>query len=328
MLCRVAPLSERSESPAPVPPPQRRANRAVPSPESPFPSNEDKLILPSNQHLWVVAVVAAGCDPGKAATELPTQAAVTAEASTQPTPLYQELYAIAGLPGFPEVASRVRLLAWLRELELSPAQLAALERLRQLAAERRQRLAEAQRARITALAKAEQATLEQVWKLLSSGTPLDDPAFSAAADELRSARTATGNTDPNAEFVRMRLEGVRAILDAEQDFLHSLSPAQEKRMVDAMFALRDRLDPIAEPQAFDSLIGSIYEPGQYAVLARGTHGAANPFDIGGLWSEDPELSGEALPSARREVILFLVLEEPGLEQAIAAARRLAAEERP
>ena len=94
-------------------------------------------------------------------------------------------------------------------------------------------------------------------------------------------------------------------------------------MADALFILRSQLDPVANPEDYRSLVGTTYEPGQYAVLTRGTgEGAREPLNIGALWTDDGELTGYALHEARREVLLYLLLMEPGLEEAIPRAKAL------
>ena len=112
-------------------------------------------------------------------------------------------------------------------------------------------------------------------------------------------------------------------MEAMGDFQRSLTQTQENMIADALFFLRSRLDPVGNPGDFQALVGSTYEPGQYAVLTRGTGEEAHkPLNIGGLWSDEPGLTGRALHNARREVLLYLALLEPGLGEAIEAARDL------
>ena len=110
-------------------------------------------------------------------------------------------------------------------------------------------------------------------------------------------------------------------MDAQQAFLRTLTPAQEAKLNDALFALRHRLDPVAHPGDFEALVGSVYDPGQFAVLTRGAQpGDLEETNIGALWGESGAgLRGHPLHDAKREVILLLTLLEPGLDEAIAAA---------
>ena len=98
----------------------------------------------------------------------------------------------------------------------------------------------------------------------------------------------------------------------------------ESLLGDAVFFLRNRLDPIGNPGDFRALVGTIYDPGQYSVLTRGSSDWARaPLNIGALWSDEPPIEGGALHEARREVLLYLILLEEGLNEAIEAARVLA-----
>ena len=100
-------------------------------------------------------------------------------------------------------------------------------------------------------------------------------------------------------------------------------------MADALFFLRHRLDPVANPGDFRALIGSTYEPGQYAVLQRGLDDekVRTPLDIGGLWQDADQPGGHIFFDAKREVLLLMALLEPGFPEALAAARQLAAAEK-
>ena len=72
-----------------------------------------------------------------------------------------------------------------------------------------------------------------------------------------------------------------------------------------MFFLRHKLDPVGNPQDFSALVGNTYEPGQYAVLTRGTGQLAQQsLHFGGLWTDDKETAGQKLHETRREVILY------------------------
>ena len=76
------------------------------------------------------------------------------------------------------------------------------------------------------------------------------------------------------------------------------------------------LDPVGNPQDF-SLVGNTYEPGQYAVLTRGTGQLAQQsLHFGGLWTDDNETAGQKLHEARREVILYFILLEPATSEAL------------
>ena len=100
-------------------------------------------------------------------------------------------------------------------------------------------------------------------------------------------------------------------------FLQTLSPEQEQMIMESLFFLRHHIDPIGTPDDFYAMIGRTYEPGQYAVLTRGgSNNAQKPLNIGGLWTDKDELSGKAFHEAKRELLLYLVLLEPGFDEAL------------
>jgi len=249
---------------------------------------------------------------------LPTEVAIaTLDRSVQP-PLYQLLYDAPALPSSRSQQQQVRILIWLRHMSLGAAQLSRLEELRGVAQERRRRIHEAEKALVEKWEPQETGIYNQIWKELKAGTPVDDPALSTLTEELRELR-AGGERE--REMLKLRLQGIRAVLEAERTFLATLSPEQEALLADAVFFLRNRLDPVGNPGDFRALVGSIYDPGQYAVLTRGNSDWARaPLNIGALWSDEPSVEGGALHEARREVLLYLILLEPGLDSAIAAAR--------
>ncbi|MEC8422775.1 MAG: hypothetical protein VX000_03295, partial [Myxococcota bacterium] len=264
--------------------------------------------------------LAIGCG-GTEATPLPTAAAVAElDRQTQP-PLYQLLYDSPALPAVTPEQQRVRILIWLRHMRLTDDQLARLDALRRTAAERAARLTAAERDIIAASRAEENDVYESIWTSLSSGAGVDAPEMGDATERLKQLR-AGGQRE--RELLALRMEGLRSILDAENGFLRTLTPRQEALFADSLFFLRHRLDPVGTPSDFRVMVGSVYDPGQFDVLTRGSSDAARQrLNIGGLWSDDPQIEGHALHEARREVLLFLALQEPGLDQAIAVARSLA-----
>lgn len=218
---------------------------------------------------------------------------------------------------------RVRVLIFLRHVQLRADQLQMLAGLRQLAAERSASIRDAEARFVARRDAAEGPIYEQLWEDLGSGQPLDSPELALLTERLAAAR-AEGPEEGG--LLRIRMEGMRSILDAERPFLATLTPDQEALFTDALFLLRHRLDPVANPGDFRELVGTTYEPGQYAVLTRGTGELSlGQADIGALWSDRPGLEGRELHNARREVLVYLLLLEPGLDEAITAAQRLLAE---
>ena len=265
--------------------------------------------------LALVALLLGGC--GADPMPLPTEAAVAALDREAQPPLYQLLYDGPLLPVQGAVAQRVRMLVWLRHMDLSRTQLLRLQQLRETIVERDARVREAEATVAARYGEAEAEIDRALWTALSSGVAVDDPQMNALTDQLRELRA--GGTRER-ELLKVRLEGLRALLEAERPFLQTLTPRQEQLMADAVFFLRGQLDPIGNPGDFEELVGKIYEPGQYAVLTRGVGDLSHaPLDIGGLWQDDPSLPGHALHDARREVLLLLALSEPEMAPALQAA---------
>jgi hypothetical protein len=271
-----------------------------------------------NTFLLGLALTILGCSPEP--RPLPSEKAIQQLERNQQPPLYQLLYDIPALPAFGPREQRVRILIWLQHMALSDGQLIRLEELRGLADNRRQRILEAEQETSVRWRTEEAQIYEKIWQHLKNGKAVDDPAMAAFTHELKEMRSGG---ERERELLKLRLQGIRAVFEAQRDFLNALSPEQEALLADAVFFLRNRLDPIGNPGDFRALVGSIYDPGEYAVLTRGSSDWARaPLNIGGLWSDEPQLEGGALHEARREVLLYLILLEPSLGEAIEAARGL------
>lgn len=255
------------------------------------------------------------CDPPP--TPLPAQQ--VAEAAPDRPSAAQILFAAPLLPADRLPQQRVRMLVWLRWMDLDAGQRARLAELRRLATGWRQRIAGAEAELSARLGPEEDAIYEELWGGLARGGSLADPSMQALLEKLDEFNRGG---ERERSLLALRLEGIRAVLEAERPLLDTLSPAQEARLADSLFLLRHRLDPIGDPGDFEALVGAPYQAGDVAVLARGAlRDASQPWDIGGLWSDaaaaDPKRA-EALPEARRELLLYLLLLEPGLEEALAA----------
>lgn len=262
---------------------------------------------------------------------LPTEKAIETIDRAQQPPLYQLLYDVPALPSFGERQQRVRILIWLRHLSLNESQLGRLEELRVLANDRRSRIQQAEEDAAERWESEETKIYDRIWEHLNQGTAVDAKGMAEFTHELKEMRSGG---ERERELLKLRLQGIRTVFEAQREFLQMLTPRQEALLADAVFFLRNRLDPVGNPGDFRALVGTIYDPGQYAVLTRGSSDWSRaPLNIGGLWSDEPPVEGGVLHEARREVLLFLILLEPALGEAISAARQLetaeeAAEDQP
>ena len=253
---------------------------------------------------------AASCD---APLPLPTEAAATEQhdRSLDP-PLYRTLYDYAFLPETQYKEQRVRLLIWIQEMEFNRLQLGLLAELAGQVARERDALTAKQ---VEIVAKYEPqvaATYDKIWEGMQARVPSAE--LNALAPDLQAVR------DREQELLALRAQSVRALFEAQAAFLQTLSPAQEIRFTDATFLLRHRLDPYANPGDFNALIGPVYVAGQFGALSKATFDPGEDhLNIGGLWSPNPErLTGPQYPNARREVLLYMVLLEPALKEALDA----------
>ncbi len=270
--------------------------------------------------LLAFVTVLAGCaDPPQ---PLPTQAAAARVDRSALPPLYRSLYDYSFLPAAQQDEQRVRILIWLRHMDFNRYQLARLEELAATFAKEREELAAAHDAVVQRHAPAVQQVYAQLWEALRAGASEEELA--GIAERLDGVRAR------ESDLLALRSRSIRTLLDLEEPFLRTLTPQQEALMADATFLLRHRLDPYANPGDFTTLVGSVYNAGEFGALTRPTFDPnEDHLNLGGLWSADAETRETAyFPDARREAVLYMVLLEPALPEAIAAARALRASSGP
>lgn len=234
-------------------------------------------------------------------------------------PMFQLLYDYAFLPEVQYSEQRVRILLWLVHMELNDYQLRTLKDAHEAASLERARVEDAHRAVVTEYEPRLVPVYDQIWDELKSGASSDSPELLALADPLLEARL---HKEQERELLALRFQAVEAVVQSSEDFLRSLSPEQEARVADATFFLRHKLDPYANPGDFKALIGTVFTPGDYATLKRGSFDAeTDHLDLGGLWSEadDPDRAKGVFPDVQRELVVFMILQEPALPEAIDAA---------
>ena len=258
----------------------------------------------------VVSGIACQTDP----TPMPTEKLVTQ--TVELDPVYQIIYDTHSMKTPDSNQQRVRILLWLNRMNCNISQLQKLDDLRNIAAEKYAALQEIELREAQKSQELYTPLFNQLWDSMRTGSNLNDPQIQEAVQNFQ----ANVELEKESPSLDIRLETIKSILDAEEDFLRSLSPEQESTIVDALYFLRYKLDPIGNPKDFSLLIGNTFEPGQYAILLKGTSELAQQSgNIGGLWSDQPELTGRVLHEAKREVVLYLILLEPALEEAIRAA---------
>jgi hypothetical protein len=257
--------------------------------------------------------------------ELPTEDRVRAlealDAETVP-PLYQYMYDSAFLPEVQASEQRARILVWLRYAQLNEHQLQLMLQLHERAATLSSRLEASQQRIIERYEPQLGPIYDEIFRLLSEGAELDDPRLGQLAQTLRETRTQKLRDD---ELLAIRMQSIRALLDEEQELLRTLGPEQEARFPELIFALRHQLDMAANSGDFKVMVGSLYSVGDPTLLLRGDFEPTREhLDIGSLWADEDksELSGPVLHQARRELLLYLLLQEPALPDAVRAALQL------
>jgi len=256
------------------------------------------------------------------ASPFPTEERIEAideeDAATVP-PLYQYLYDSAFLPEVQYAEQRTRILIWLRHVEFYEHQLEELKALHKRATTLRERVRSTQQEIIQRFEPELVPAYNVVYEHLRAGGAVDDPALEEAARALIETRVHKARED---ELLAVRLQSVRALLDEEQEFLRSLSAQQEIRFPDVVFVLRRDLDMASNPGDFKSLVGSQFSVGDPTLLLRGDFDSERKIlNIGGLWSDAvvEDLRAPVLHEARRELLLYLLLQEPALPEAVDAA---------
>jgi hypothetical protein len=248
---------------------------------------------------------------------LPSAAAVARiDRSAEPA-LYRRLYDYAFLPEVQRDEQRVRLLIWLRSMSFNRFQLARLEELAATFAAERAGLEATHAAIVAEHEPRVRQVYGELWEALRAGAA--DAELDRLAQRLDAVRVR------EAELLTLRSRSVRTLLELERPFLDALTGEQSTRLADATFLLRHRLDPYANPGDFNALVGTVATAGQFGALTRPTFDPnEDHLDVGRLWTAPGTPSGAAFPELRAEVVLYMVLLEPALPEAIAAARALRA----
>lgn len=255
--------------------------------------------------------------------ELPT-AVTVAEVNTridradQP-PLYQLIYDYAFLPEVQRSEQRVRLLIWLKSMQFTDYQLRSLMALHDQMERERRRIADFQSAVIESYEPRLQPVYDDLWEKLKDGAELDDADLEAAAGALLTERLQHARED---ELLQLRTQGVRTMLGACQKWLLELNREQEMVLTDSVGFLRHRLDPYANYGDFRALIGTLFVAGDYGTLNySGYSPDEDNLNLGNLWTEQSleERQGPLFNDARRSILLYMILLEPALPEAIQAA---------
>ena len=243
------------------------------------------------------------------------------ERASEPA-LYQMLYDYAFLPEVQQAEQRVRILLWLQRMNLGDYQLAALQELGEQVKKEHADLEAKHRSIVEGYEPRLLPAYQALWQGLQEGASMDDPSLEESARALLVEKLQNSR---ESELFAIRTQAIAGILDQCRSWLEGLRHVQEIPFADALFFLRHRLDPYANPGDFQSLVGTIFVAGDWGTLTRGAESFQQDRDhlnLGGLWSDKAlqELEGPVFNDIRRESVLYMILLEPALGEAVQAAR--------
>ena len=246
----------------------------------------------------------------------PQPAAAPEAAEATAPPLYQLLYAGEHGDATHAAGQRLRATIWLRQLDPTPAQRAALTDLVQLAG----RLRAEQDAERAALGARERELVLPIYDELARaldapGGP--DPAALAALEaRLAEARAqVTADLDPAVTGFRR----ITLLYEAARGVVRRFPAEQRADLGAARLLLERSVSPLRTPGADAAQLGGTWEAMDFAALKVDPRdGAAGPLDIGGLWStEKIEQAGNTeLIEAQLAAILMVASAEPALARAL------------
>ena len=258
--------------------------------------------------LWLIG----GC------AEPPVEAPPPAEVAPPvppPMPLAEALYGgELGAEAAP-LGDRVRVLLWLRAMDLDGGELEALRE----AALRVSAEGDRARAALAAAGEEEARALAPIYAelaaALAAGVP-DDAAAASAAERIAAVRAGLEGTDRDPRRVRARAAAA-ALAEAEA-WAATLDEAQRVGMAQALFFLRRQVSAETTPALMEDLLGAPWQPGDFASLRRSRSGEQGQLDIGGLFT----LEGGArdltqdLDGLKLHVLVAVALSHPDLVPAI------------
>ena len=256
--------------------------------------------------------------------DLPTQVSVAQanaalEQAVHP-PMVQLLYDYSFLPDQQQAQQAVRIAIWLDWMAFDGTQLAMIDEARAQAEEQRLRVDQEMAAAVALGEPQITAAYAAIEAQLRAGTDLNDPAMLQAGQPLVEQRQ---HKELERALLALRLQAVQEVIAAERPLLRSLTVEQEAHLSDALIFLRHRLDPYANPGDFNALVGTLFTPGDYATLTRGSFDAdQDQWDLAGLWveAEDRDPGRPWFADLRRELLIYLVLLEPALPDALEIAQ--------
>ena len=226
--------------------------------------------------------------------------------------LYQVLYDNS-LETTGPLAQTVRLRLWIRYMGLSEAQVSLLKTLATRFQTRKAALLVEQESILTPYAQALEPLLQQLNEGLKSGLATEDDLAKLAQD-ISSLQLSQRREE---QLQTARIKALRAVLSDAREFLNTLDPEQEERMVTCLFLLRNEVDPFANPGTYRELVGPSWNAGDFSSLLNKKDRKDSHLNVGGLWDIDPETAAQFdYANIERPILMFYLLKEPGLLDAL------------
>jgi len=244
--------------------------------------------------------------------------------SESETRLYQLLYVGEAGDTAHALGQRVRMMAWLRTVRLSDENLTGLARLGVMA---QQKMREDRAARAVVDAR-EAELVAPIYARLE--TALADPGVTVATLETLSKElvVARETLDAEGDAVQEYRDRVRSIVLETALWMSVLTPEQRTAVGGCRFVLTEHAAPLTNPGSYASLVGMIWDRGDFSALQMGDEITADgPLDIGGLWALEhlrAPPSGYMVESARAGMLMLVILDPAFLPsiQAVMAGRGL------
>lgn len=254
---------------------------------------------------WLLGLLSCGAPPA------PPDPSPTPDIAAPAPPLAEALYGGELGEQAEPLGDRVRILLWLRQMELSPEQLEALRRA-SLAVRAAQADAVAARGQMGAQeAERLRPPYEALAMTLATGRPTDAEAARLAA-EITAARQ--GLPDPR----KARADWIRGALDAANAWAATLSEDQRRGMAASLFFLRKRVSAELTPDLYTDLLGQPWQAGDFASLRRSQSGQQAPLDVGALFTLEGGRTDliENLDGLKLDVLVAIALAHPDLAPSV------------
>lgn len=227
-----------------------------------------------------------------------------------PTPrLYQVLYNAPTDSRTGELGQKLRIAVWVRYMSLSRSQQELLLTLAQRFKSREQQWLDEQAQELARYEVALEPLYREAFEQVVGGEVRED-RLDALAQQLEGVQVTLRQEE---KLQTSRVKAVRAVLSDAREFLNTLDPVQEEKLVTSLFFLRKEVDPFATPGTYRELVGPTWNAGDFSALLNQKQRRDGHLNIGGLWDIDAETAERFnYVNIQRPMLMFYVLKEPTL----------------